>query len=41
MSVDFTNPASSVREGEEIDATRVEVFLKEKIPGLEGEMSVL
>ena len=39
--MDFTNPATSVREGEEIDATRVEAFLKEKIPGLEGEMSVL
>ena len=35
------NPATSVREGEEIDATRVERFLKEKIPGLEGEMRVL
>ena len=41
MSMDFTNPATSVREGEEIDATRVDAFLKEKIPGLEGEMSVL
>ena len=41
LSVDFTNPATSVREGEEIDATRVDAFLKEKIPGLEGEMGVL
>ncbi len=41
LSMDFTNPATSVREGEEIDAARVEPFLKEKIPGLEGEMRVL
>jgi len=39
--MDFTNPATSVREGEEIDAERVESFLKEQIPGLEGEMRVL
>jgi len=39
--MDFTNPATSVREGEEIDATRVVAFLKEKIPGLEGGMGVL
>ena len=29
-----------MREGEELDAARVETFLKEKIPGLEGEMKV-
>ena len=37
MSVDFTNPATHVREGEEIDAARVATFLKEKITGLEGD----
>jgi len=41
LSVDFTNPATHVREGEEIDAARVATFLKEKLTGLEGEMSVL
>ena len=41
LSVDLTNPATGVREGEEIDASRVDAFLKEKIPGLEGEMRVL
>jgi len=40
LSVDFTNPTIPVREGEGIDASRVEPFLKEKIPGLEGAMSV-
>jgi len=39
--MDFTNPTITVREGEEIDATRVDAFLKERIPGLEGEMKVL
>ncbi|MEC9241227.1 MAG: phosphotransferase, partial [Gemmatimonadota bacterium] len=39
--MDFTNPTITVREGEEIDATRVDAFLRERIPGLEGEMKVL
>ena len=39
-SMDFTNPTIDVREGEEIDARGVDAFLKEKIPGLEGEMRV-
>ncbi len=39
--MDFTNPTISVREGEEIDEARVDAFLKERIPGLEGEMRVL
>jgi aminoglycoside phosphotransferase (APT) family kinase protein len=38
--VDFTNPTIGVREGEGIDATRVATFLKEEIPGLQGEMRV-
>lgn len=41
LSMDFTNPTIGVREGEEIDAARVETVLKERIPGLEGEMRVL
>ena len=41
LSMDFTNPTITVREGEEIDATRVDAFLRERIPGLEGEMKVL
>ncbi len=39
--MDFTNPTITVREGEEIDTTRVDAFLRERIPGLEGEMKVL
>ena len=41
LSMDFTNPTITVREGEEIDATRVDAFLRERSPGLEGEMKVL
>ena len=40
LSMDFTNPAARVREGEEINAASVETFLKEKISGLGGEMNV-
>jgi aminoglycoside phosphotransferase (APT) family kinase protein len=40
LSKDFTNATIDVREGEEIDTTRVSAFLKESIPGLEGEMTV-
>ncbi len=29
-----------IREGEELDQSRVEVFLKEKIPGLDGPMEI-
>jgi aminoglycoside phosphotransferase (APT) family kinase protein len=39
--MDVTDSASVVRKGEELDAGRVEAFLKDSIPGLEGEIRIL
>ncbi len=34
------DPASRIRPGEELDAARVAVFLKDNIPGLSGELTI-
>jgi aminoglycoside phosphotransferase (APT) family kinase protein len=38
--MDFTDRTRPIREGEEFDIARVEQFLKDSIPGLEGELAV-
>ncbi|MEJ2718803.1 MAG: phosphotransferase family protein [Deltaproteobacteria bacterium] len=38
--MDFTDRASAVRKGEELDASRVEAFLKDSIPELKGEIRI-
>jgi aminoglycoside phosphotransferase (APT) family kinase protein len=38
--MDFTDRASVVRKGEELDASRIEAFLKDSIPGLKGEIQI-
>ena len=32
--------ATEVRQGEELDARKVETFLRDVVPGLEGEMTI-
>lgn len=38
--MDFTDKATAVREGEELDVKRVEQFLKDAIPGLKGPLII-
>jgi len=37
---DFVDQASPVRAGEQLDASQLEIFLKDAIPGLEGPLSI-
>jgi aminoglycoside phosphotransferase (APT) family kinase protein len=39
--MDFTDKATLIRQGEGLDQTRIETFLKDAIPGLKGELSIL
>ena len=38
--MDFIDKAVDIREGEELDLNRVEAFLRDSIPGLEGEIAI-
>lgn len=38
---DVTDRAASIRSGEEIDARKVQEFLQDSVPGLEGEIEIL
>ena len=38
--MDFTDQPSEIRNGEELDNTRVEAFIRDSIPGLSGEMII-
>ncbi|MFH0960453.1 MAG: phosphotransferase family protein, partial [Pseudomonadota bacterium] len=38
--MDPTDKASQIREGEEINISEIEIFLKDQIPGLTGELTV-
>ena len=38
--MDFTDQPRGVREGEELDAARVEAFLKRAVPGLDGPVAI-
>ncbi|MBU0515028.1 MAG: phosphotransferase family protein [Proteobacteria bacterium] len=40
MTEDLVNGAGRVREGEELDAGRIEFFVKDNLPGLAGPVSV-
>jgi aminoglycoside phosphotransferase (APT) family kinase protein len=40
MTTDFTDRTRPIREGEEFNIPGVETFLRESIPGLEGELTV-
>ena len=38
--MDFSDQATTIREGEELDVSRVEAFLKQAIPGLTGSLTI-
>lgn len=38
--MDYTDKATAVRQGEELDAEKVEQFIKDEIPGLEGPLTI-
>lgn len=38
--VDYSEPAKEIRKGEELDAARLETFLKDSLPGLEGKLGI-
>ena len=38
--MDYSDQAKEIRSGEEIDSTRVESFLKDSIPGLQGQATI-
>ena len=38
--MDFTDKAAAIRNGESLDRKRVEIFLKDAIPGLSGELDI-
>jgi len=40
IQMDFSDQAKEIRSGEEIDSARVESFLKDSIPGLQGQMTI-
>ena len=39
--MDLTDKAAAIREGEELDAPRIEAFLKDSIPGVTGKLTIL
>ena len=39
-AMDFTDKAKKIRDGEQLDIPRIEQFLKDGIPGLEGALAV-
>lgn len=38
--MDFTDKAGEIRRGEDLDTGRVEAYLKDSVPGLEGELTI-
>jgi aminoglycoside phosphotransferase (APT) family kinase protein len=38
--MDFSDKAKQIREGEELDTSKIESFLKDSIPGLNGELAI-
>ena len=38
--MDYVDQPKKIRKGEEIDSTKLDQFLRDNIPGLEGEMVV-
>jgi aminoglycoside phosphotransferase (APT) family kinase protein len=38
--MDYSDQAKEIRSGEEIDSARVESFLRDSIPGLQGQMTI-
>ena len=40
MTTDFTDKARPIREGEDFDIRNVETFLRDSIPGLDGDLTV-
>jgi aminoglycoside phosphotransferase (APT) family kinase protein len=38
--MDFTDKADAIREGEELEAEKIEAFLKRTVPGLQGRLAI-
>ena len=38
--MDYSDQAQKIRSGEEIDSVRVEAFLRDSVPGLQGRMTI-